>query len=332
MQGSSPYEYPALDVGSSKAALRTSDAVLARFSVYRVDALDTAAAQHALVDLPADETSPPRLVVFRTASPQARRLLREHGVSYAGDDGEWFLLAPPVYVERSAPSQAMTIAPSATVSPFALRASRIPRWLLLHQHDTPALGALAKSLELSEATVSRVSRSLAEDGLVELVGDERDTRVRRVRVRDAGGLLAAMERGAGSRRVVRQTWDLGALDVEEALDLWRTAARELPSAPYAASGVLAAATYTRAVEPATMLVWLRAEDLPAWRERLMADLSRSAPGTVTVQVTPDPFVLTLADERDGIRFADPVQIYIDCRLAGERALEAAEAVKRTMGW
>jgi hypothetical protein len=44
----------------------------------------------------------PLLVSFRTASREARALLHERRVPYAGDDGESFVLAPPVYVERPA--------------------------------------------------------------------------------------------------------------------------------------------------------------------------------------------------------------------------------------
>jgi hypothetical protein len=30
--------------------------------------------------------------------------------------------------------------------------------------------------------------------------------------------------------------------------------------------------------------------------------------------------------------SDPVQLYLDCRSAGERALEAADAIRAGMGW
>jgi hypothetical protein len=55
-------------------------------------------------------------------------------------------------------------------------------------------------------------------------------------------------------------------------------------------------------------------------------------GRVTVQLTRDPFVLSLASDRHGIQVADPVQLYLDCRAAGERALEAADAIRTEMRW
>lgn len=51
-----------------------------------------------------------------------------------------------------------------------------------------------------------------------------------------------------------------------------------------------------------------------------------------MQLTRDPFVLSLASDRNGIQVADPVQLHLDCRSAGERALEAAEAIRVDMGW
>jgi len=88
----------------------------------------------------------------------------------------------------------------------------------------------------------------------------------------------------------------------------------------------------RAVEPADLLVWIDRPDLSAWAERLVADPARRALGRITVHVAPDPFVLTLASEYDGIRLADAVQLYLDCRRAGERALEAADAIRELMRW
>jgi hypothetical protein len=39
-----------------------------------------------------------------------------------------------------------------------------------------------------------------------------------------------------------------------------------------------------------------------------------------------------ADQRADISVADPVQLYLDCRISGERALEAAAAIRMEMGW
>jgi len=322
-------EHPTLEIGRRRATLRTPEEVLVSFRVRRIDALSKAEAQRAISYV--SDTDDPQLVVFRTASPEAKTLLRERRVSYAGGDGEWFLFAPPVYVER--PAQRVTMAaPAKAPSPFAPRASRIPRWLLLHKDESPSLGTLARRLELSEATVSRTARALASEGLAELIADPRDTRVRRLRARNTASLLEALERSAWARRVSRQTWDIGTRDAASAMNRWRETANTYTAAPYAVGGLAGAATVRRVVEPADVLVWLCREDLAGWSDRLLAEPARPGPGRVTVQVTPDPFVLQLASEHDGVKIADPVQLYIDCRLAGERTLEAADAIRKVMGW
>ncbi len=73
-------------------------------------------------------------------------------------------------------------------------------------------------------------------------------------------------------------------------------------------------------------------DAELWADELTPITSRAAPGRVTMQLTRDPFVLSLASDRNGIQVADPVQLYLDCRSAGERALEAAHAIRMDMGW
>jgi DNA-binding transcriptional ArsR family regulator len=270
------------------------------------------------------------LVSFRTASPTARALLRERGLSYVADDGEWFLLAPPVYVER--PSVRPVLPPSTHArSPFATRASRVPRWLLLHADARPSLAELARTVALSEPTVSRTTTALADAGLIELIEDEHDSRVRRVRAKDTGALLESLERSRWLARARRQTWAVGAPDVTTALGYWRDSADRL-ALPYAIGGAAGASARDRVIEPSDVLVWIREEDLSQWREDLLAETVRPSRGTVTVQLAPDPFIFELAEDFDGLVIADSVQIYLDCRRAGERALEAAHAIREAMGW
>jgi DNA-binding transcriptional ArsR family regulator len=321
---------PTLEIGARRAVLRTGAQVLVSFRVTRIDALDTTEARRALSY--GSSTEDAQLVVFRTASPEAKALLREQGASYVSGDGEWFLFAPPVYVERPARRSAIVVPPGQASSPFALRASRIPRWLLLHKDESPSFSALARQVELSEATVSRTARALASEGLVELIADPRDTRVRRLRARNLPGLLEALERSAWHRRVSRQTWDIGTRDAVSAMSRWRETANDIEAASYAVGGLAGAATVRRVAEPSDVLVWLPREDLAAWSDQLLAEPARPAAGRVTVQVAADPFVLKLASEHDGVKIADPVQLYLDCRLAGERALEAADAIREVMGW
>ena len=180
--------------------------------------------------------------------------------------------------------------------------------------------------------MSRAAWALADDGLAELSVDPADARVRRLRARDTAGLLEKLEQSASMRRTQRLTWDVGARDTAGCAGAcWREAANAL-GAPYAVGGVAGASILRRVVEPADLLVWIDRPDLGAWVERLVADPARRAPGRITVHVAPDPFVLKLASPDDGVRLADAVQLYLDCRRAGERALEAADAIRELMRW
>jgi DNA-binding transcriptional ArsR family regulator len=316
---------PTLAIRNRRATLETADGVLVTFRVVRVEALDGAHAERLL-----PEDGRPTLVSFRTASPAARVLLRDRGISYAADDGEWFLFAPPVYVER--PSARAALPPSTQArSAFATRASRVARWLLLHPDARPSLGELAHAVALSEPTVSRTTKALGEAGLIELLEDESDSRIRRVRTKDTGAMLESLERSRWLARARRQTWDIGASDVSAALRHWRDSADKL-ALPYAIGGPTGASIRDRVIEPADVLVWIRAEDLSLWREDLLAETVRPSRGTVTVQIAADPFIFELANDSDGLVIADPVQLYLDCRRAGERALEAAAAIREAMGW
>ncbi|MDQ2737007.1 MAG: hypothetical protein M3Y55_18910, partial [Pseudomonadota bacterium] len=82
------------------------------------------------------------MIAFGRSSPEARAVLRERRASYAAEDGELFVYAPPVYVERPSRRKVVPVgaAPSA---PFANRASRVPRWLLLHADEQPSFRELA---------------------------------------------------------------------------------------------------------------------------------------------------------------------------------------------
>jgi DNA-binding MarR family transcriptional regulator len=317
-----------LDAGKRRAALSIDGRRAASFAVRRVDVLTRSRAE-ALGD-EAHDAAGPVLVVFERSSPDARALLREHRVSYAADDGEMFVFAPPIYVER--PPRCQPIAPApAAAAPFAFRASRVPRWLLLHAGERPSFRQLSRELELSESMVSRTVRALADDGLVAIETDPTDARLRLARLRDPARLLDAFERAVAPRRPRRMTWDVGARDAAAAIQAVRDAAVRL-KVPYAVGGVAGASLIRRVVEPAEVVIWIGRDDADLWADELMATPSRQAPGRITAQLAPDPFVLSLATNREGIQVADPVQLYLDCRAAGERALEAADAIRTEMRW
>jgi DNA-binding Lrp family transcriptional regulator len=328
LQGSTRPEPFDVSLGKARASLSIDGKRVRSFAVRRVDALTRAAAEE-LVD-EARRSRRPIMIAFERSSPEARAYLRERRASYASADGELFLYEPPLYVERP-PRRKVVPVGAAPAAPFANRASRVPRWLLLHANDQTSFRELAARVELSEAMVSRTMRALADDGLAAIGSDPQDARVRLARLPEPAPLLDAFERAVAQRRPRRVTWEIGARDASEAMKALQTTARKL-NLPYAVGGVAGASFVRRAVEPVDVVVWIRRDDAWLWARELAPVTSRPALGRVTVQLTGDPFVLSLASEHDGIQVADPVQLYLDCRSAGERALEAADAIRAEMRW
>jgi len=51
-----------------------------------------------------------------------------------------------------------------------------------------------------------------------------------------------------------------------------------------------------------------------------------------VAIAPDDFIFDLSSSKRGVPVADRVQLWLDCNGEGERALSAADAIAREMGW
>jgi hypothetical protein len=65
--------------------------------------------------------------------------------------------------------------------------------------------------------------------------------------------------------------------------------------------VAGASLIRRVVEPAEAVVCMGRDDAECWADERMATPSRPAIGRITAQLAPDPFVLSLATDREGIR-------------------------------
>jgi hypothetical protein len=307
-----------------------------RFKVQRVVSLTREDVARHLRAVEHDDD--PLLIVYSRSSPDARRAMREARISYAGEDGRAFLFAPPLYVElddrpRRVKSTGLeTVAPSSTTrNPFAGKASRVPRWLLLHPDDTFSVTALARSIDLSPAAVSRVVRALDDAALaVTELGD--DGRTRGVRLARGKPLLEAWAAAWERRHVKHVVWQVGARDADDAVRLLAHAASARPNLEWAIGGLAGVATTRRVVEPAEVLVWVRQEHVAQLRDELIAEPGRPGHGTLRVAIPPDPWVLGLARKQDDVRIADPVQLWLDCSREGERALEAADAIRASMRW
>ena len=123
---SEPFE---VSVGKARASLSIDGRRVRSFAVRRVDVLTRAGAEDLAEE--ARRSRRPIMIAFERSSPEARAYLRERRASYAAADGELFVYEPPLYVERP-PRRKVVPVGAAPAAPFANRASRVPRWLLLH--------------------------------------------------------------------------------------------------------------------------------------------------------------------------------------------------------
>lgn len=283
-------------------------------------------------------TKPDRgLVVFKRSSPAAREVLRAADVSFAGEDGRLFLRVPGVFVvhdDRSHPAssvQAEALVPDSdrVRNPFAKRSSRVPRWLLLHHEQVFSPSTVASQVDLDASAVSRVLMALEEDAFLREVDANVGSWRRALRLARPTALLEAWLRQWERRRVRQRVWDIGARNAAEALEML-TAVSDREG--WAVGGVAGAAFLRRAVEPADVLVWVQPDAVTKLTNALQPEPARGGVGLIRVAVAPDPWTLGLRRQIDELPIADPVQLWLDCASAGERALEAADAVARKMAW
>jgi hypothetical protein len=324
--------------GPAAVLIRIDGKHATRFEVTEVAAL-TGDVVKEVLDRSTVDRRRPRLLVYDRSSPAGRERLRDAGWSYMGADGRVLLQAPPLYVDRDRPADRSTQqagwgrAANSAVSrnPFAVRGSRVARWLLLHSEQSFVISELAAHIELSIAAVSRAVQALDEMAVVQTATAAGDARGREVRVSRPIDLLNAWLPVWQRRRVQRTTWDIGTDSVESAIKLVASAA-SAQDVGWALGGLAGAAEVARAVEPADALVWIDPDDLAKLAEVLVPERSRGGRGTVRMSAAPDPWTLGLATGGGRLPVADPVQLWLDCSSEGERALEAADAVAKATGW
>lgn len=309
------------------------------------------------------------LVSFERASPLARREMRRRRVSWKSDAGGMLIDAPPLYVERPDHNKVLRApvgARNAELIHLAKRGSRVTRWLLNNPGESTTVSRLANELSLTESTVSRSVRALRMLGFIDSEIDQSDRRSKRVKLVDGERLLGHWSEVWRRKQLRTVNLDVGTSDLNEALTLVRSVTKAKgDSLGWMLGGLSGAAAITPAVEPADLFVWIRADQIDRWIDSLAAVEVPRAKATVRLALADDPWILTLAKRRNprGIRYgglelapvndrsegpaghagvtqffaetngvpvADPAQIYLDCTREGERALEAADAVKRAM--
>ncbi|MBJ7348919.1 MAG: hypothetical protein JHC87_10160, partial [Thermoleophilaceae bacterium] len=331
------------------ASVAGSD-VAARFRVIDTPSLTERVAD-AVVSAHADSTDP-LLVRFERASIAGRERLRAQRISWCGPGDELYLFASNLHVERqprNARAGGNNLAGAKPANYFSKRSSRVVRWLLSHPHEQTMVRPLAAQLQLSEATVSRAVSALERGRFVQLVDNPADTREKRFRLREGDRLL---ERWAGAwelKRIETAAWDIGTWDVESTLEQFVRGAQlldEQRSSPdermhWCLGGLSGAAFTDKVVEPAAVFAWIDKTQLHRWQRHFQpTQRSRGVgAGLLTLAHADDPYLFELATTKVDaaanhlglpVKVADPVQLFLDCRSAGERGLEAAEAIKATL--
>jgi hypothetical protein len=152
-----------------------------------------------------------------------------------------------------------------------------------------------------------------------------------VRLEHPGSLADAWAEEWRRRRRREISWDIGTATLADTLEAWADAARHTQRR-WALGGLAGAERLVRTVEPANLRVWIDPADVEGWQQLVLAE--RVAPGRslLRVALAPDPWVFGLAWDDAGVPVADHVQLYLDCHSEGERALEAAAAIRETVGW
>jgi len=291
-----------------------------------------------ILDLAGKPASKPLLVYFERASASATRILREHRISFIGKAGQCFLFHPPLLVDRELPpidapmAEPLTSVRADERNPFGRTGSRVLRWLLLHPLEEFSMHDLTRDTGLSGALVSRVVHALDSEAWIDLTPDRQDRRVRRVRMRRPRQALAAWSQAWERRRVPAESWNIRADGVEAAMRRLMRVKKHNPDLRWAVGGLAGASLIERVAEPATTLLWVSRDHLEGLRTALAPTRSLRAQPSLRVALAPDDFIFELAEQSKGVPVVDRVQLWLDCSGEGERALQAADAITRGMGW
>ena len=204
--------------------------------------------------------------------------------------------------------------------PFAPKASRITRVLLLHPDQALSQSDLVRQADVDKGFVSRIVQRLEHAGL--LARDE----VGRVRATDPGQLLAAW----------RASYDFSRHEIIRAVvaarsgpDVLGRASRALDDADmrHAATGLAAAWAYEPFAAYRTAAIYV--EQRPSAVTMKLMGAREAAAGTNLWMVVPnDAGVFAETRSIDGIPCVSPLQTYVDLKNHPERSEEAAEALRR----
>ncbi len=258
------------------------------------------------------------LVVVPHMGQVGQKLCAERGAAWMDLSGNAMIVAPGLHIRvEGRPNRFKR--PGRPRTAFAPKSSRIARWLLMHPERAMSQRELAEATGLDEGFTSRIVSTLDEDGLV---------------VRDKDGRVSAHDPDV-LLEAWREVYDFAKHDIVQGhiparsgdvllRDL--TGALKTAEVEHAATGLAGAWVLTRFAGFRLVTVFARTSPPGA----LMGALGfREEPrgANVWLVVPNDEGVFQGAEERDGVRCAHPVQVYLDLKGHPERASEAAEKLR-----
>jgi hypothetical protein len=250
-----------------------------------------------------------------------QRLCREAEVGWLDLSGNAHLVAPGLRVNiEGKPNQFKR--PGRPRSSFAPKSSRIARWLLIEPKRAFSQRGLAKVAGLDEGFTSRIVRQLEEQRLV--AREESGA----VKVADYDALLEAWREAYDFSKHEIVRGHIAARSGDDALR-HLVGALKRGGVEYAATGLAGAWLVDKFA--GFRLVVLYVKQLPSLEaQQAMAFREESRGENVWLVVPNDEGVFHGAEEREGIRCAHPVQVYLDLKDHPERAAEAAEQLRKSL--
>jgi hypothetical protein len=259
------------------------------------------------------------VLVVPFMGPVGQRLCEQAGISWLDLSGNARIDGPGlrVYV-MGRPNQYKQVGRPST--PFAPRSARVARQLLLDPAQFLTQRELAKATRLGEGFVSKIVRRLEADRLLER------NEAGAVRPRDPSLLLDAWyEAYEFSRHII--------IRCHVAARSGETATREAAGAlrrvgmEHAATGLAGAWLLTRFA--GFRVASLYVSEAPGPELLLELGARQEERGANLWLIIPDDEgVFSGAADRDGVRCAHPVQVYLDLKGHPERAAEAAQELRR----
>ncbi len=250
-----------------------------------------------------------------------RQLCAEAGVNWLDLSGNAHLEAPGLHVHvEGRPNQFTRPGRPSTV--FAPKSARIARWLLIHPGKSFSQQQLANLTALDKGLTSRIVRQLEAQRLV--VREPSGT----VKIADFDAMLEAWREvyDFSKHHIVR-----GHIAARSSDEVLRQLAAQLKrdKIEHAATG-LAGAWLLSQSSGFRLVVLYVARPPSADSQQAMGFREESRGENVWLVVPNDEGVFHGAAEREGIRCAHPVQVYLDLKNHPERSVKAAEQLRRVL--